>query len=243
MATNQKSKTKRTTTGQKAKESRRTQAKQGTEELQEFPISRSMLRHIYDSMIQSRLWAQSQGITPNISEATAIPAALSVKATDIFTAPADGRTLYPIVHKEIPVFAYDPATLREQLCNLRRKHSHGIALALVSESDFNSSGSLFQEALAKHLPIVWVVLANRRFDPDAPVFEIDVDGHDAVAVFRVLSESIRRARNGRGPVVIHAHRANTPLSAESPDNPLGRFEAYLNAKGLSADDIHVLHRT
>jgi hypothetical protein len=202
-----------------------------------------MLRHIYDGMIESRLWAQSQGFTAFISEATAIPAALAVKGTDIFAAPADGRTLYQIMHKETVVFAYDPATLRKRLPNLRRKHHHGIALVLLSQTDFDSSSSLLEEARQKRLPIVWVVLSDRRFDPNSPIFEIDVDGHDAVAVFRVISEAIRRARNGRGSVVVHAHGATTPLFANSSGNPLARLEAYLNAKGLSTDDIHVLHGT
>lgn len=202
-----------------------------------------MLRQIYDSMIECRLWARSNGFAPAVSEATAVPAALALKAHDIFAAPADGRTLYPITDEDTSVTAYQPAALKQALAETRRKHRHAVALAVVTERDFVAPGtaSLLAESRTELLPIVFVVLTDRVFNPDAAVIEIDVDGHDAVAVFRVVSESIRRARNGRGPAVLHAHGATTPLSANSPDNPIARFQAYLNAKGLSTDSIHVLH--
>lgn len=202
-----------------------------------------MLRQMYDSMIECRLWSQSKGFLPVVSEATAVPAALSVKGTDVFAAPPDGRTLYPIIHKETKVIPYEPALLRKTLSKVRPTHRHAVALAVVSQPEFDTSATLalLSEAAQNHWPIVFLELSDRCFDPAAQVIEIDVDGHDAVAVFRVVSESIRRARNGRGPAVIHAHGATTPLSKNSFDNPLARFQAYLNAKGLSTDDIHVLH--
>lgn len=224
--------------------SRRASSLAKPEEPQEFPISHAMLRRMYDSMIESRLWSQSQQLKPRVSEATAVPAALAVKANDTFFAPADGCTLYPVIHEETVVAAYEPENIRKGLMQVRRKHSHAMALAIVSESDFSSSETttLVIDALRDRLPIVFLVLSDQRFDPESHVIEIDVDGHDAVAVYRVVSESIRRARNGRGPAVIHAHGATTPLSGKSQHQPLERFQAYLNARGLSTDDIHVLHR-
>lgn len=202
-----------------------------------------MLRQIYDSMIECRLWARSNGLIPVVSEATAVPTALAVKGNDIFAAPADGRTLYPITHEATSVIPYHPPTLKQLLEKTRRKHRHAVAVAVVMRNDFaaRETTSLLAHAQAELLPTVFVVLTDVSFNPNSSVIEIDVDGHDAVAVFRVVSESIRRARNGRGPAVIHAHGSMTPLSASSQDNPLARFQAYLNAKGLSTDDIHVLH--
>lgn len=202
-----------------------------------------MLRQMYDSMIESRLWAQSKGFVPVVSEATAVPAALAVKGTDVFAAPADGKTLYPIAQKETSILAYDPPVLRKSLQTLRTRHRHGIALAVLTESAYDSAStaSLVAEAQRNLWPIVFIVLTDQRFDPAAKVVEIDVDGHDAIAVFRVVSESIRRARNGRGPAVIHAQGATSPLSADTLGDPLARFQAYLNAKGLSTERIHVLH--
>jgi len=215
-----------------------------SKEPQEFPISHTTLRHMYDAMIESRMWAQSNGATPALSEATAVAAALAVKANDIFAAPADGRTLYPITHEDTAVVAYDAALVRQALGKVRRQHRHAILLAIITEGDLDSTdtGSLLSDARQNLWPIVFLALTDRAFRPSAPVIEIDVDGHDAVAVYRVVSESIRRARNGGGPAVIHAHGATTPLSASSQDNPLERFQAYLNAKGLSTKGIHVLHK-
>ena len=202
-----------------------------------------MLRQIYDCMIESRLWARSKGFTPSISEATAVSAALSVKPSDIFAAPADGRTLYPVTHKQTAVIAYDAAHLRTVLSQRLNKHRHGIALVVLTELDYDSPAtkSLISDAHQNLWPIVFLALTDRPFDPSAHVIEIDVDGHDAVAVFRVVSESLRRARNGRGPAVIHAHGACSPLSSNSHGDPLARFQAYLSAKGLSTEKIHVLH--
>lgn len=202
-----------------------------------------MLRQIYDCMIESRLWARSRGFTSTISEATAVPAALSVKPSDVFAAPADGRTLYPVAHTQTAVIAYDPSHLHSALAQRRARHRNGIALAVMTEFEYDSAAtrSLIANAHQNLWPIVFVVLSDRLFDPGAPVIEIDVDGHDAVAVFRVISESLRRARNGRGPAVIHAHGASTPLSSNSLGDPLSRFQAYLTAKGLSTEKIHVLH--
>ncbi len=202
-----------------------------------------MLRRIYDSMIESRLWTRSQALKPGVSEATAVPTALAVKANDIFTASPDGCTLYPVTQAETFVMAYDANNVRKMLAKVRRKHSHAVALAVVKECDFASAETttLVQECLQDKLPIVWVVLTEQNFDPCSSIIEIDVDGHDAVAVFRVVSESLRRARNGGGPAIIHAHGAIKPLSGRSKDQPLQRFQAYLNARGLSTDDIHVLH--
>lgn len=195
-------------------------------------------------MIESRLWSQAQELKPRVSEATAVAAALAVKANDIFAAPADGCTLYPVAHEDTLVSVYHAGRLRESLAGVRRKYTHAVALAIVPESELLSrtTETLVTEALRNKLPIIFLALTDKPFDPASSVMEIDVDGHDAVAVFRVLSESIRRARNGRGPAVIHAHGATTPLSGKLQHRPLERFQAYLNARGLSTKDIHVLHR-
>lgn len=203
-----------------------------------------MLRQIYDAMIESRLWAQSKGFLPAISEATAVPTALAVQSNDIFAAPADGKTLYPIANEHTEVIAYSPIHLRKSLFDRRSNHRHSVALAVLTEFDYDSAAtnSFITEAQRNLWPIVFLVLTDRAFDPAASVIEIDVDGHDAIAVFRVVSESVRRARNGRGPAVIHAHGATAPLSSNSHGDPLARFQAYLNAKGLSTEKIHVLHQ-
>jgi TPP-dependent pyruvate/acetoin dehydrogenase alpha subunit len=73
---------------------------------------------------------------------------------------------------------------------------------------------------------------------------IPVDGCDAVAVFRVAQEAIRRAREGHGPAVIecltarsskiasNGERASTPYTAQ---DPLTFMEQYLRRKDLWSD--------
>ena len=73
--------------------------------------------------------------------------------------------------------------------------------------------------------------------PQRPV--ITVDGSDAVAVYRVASESINRARMGRGPTLIECsawdtnpgRRRQTGRAARL-DDPIDAMETYLMGKGL-----------
>ena len=65
---------------------------------------------------------------------------------------------------------------------------------------------------------------------------LTVDGEDAVAVYRVMQESVLRARFGGGPAVLWA--VMTPLNAGSPkrprsSQPVARLESYLAARGIS----------
>ena len=64
---------------------------------------------------------------------------------------------------------------------------------------------------------------------------LTVDGEDAVAVYRVMQESILRARHGGGPAVLWA--VMTPLSAAAPTmprsrQPIARLENYLAARNI-----------
>lgn len=75
--------------------------------------------------------------------------------------------------------------------------------------------------------------------PERNVPAIAVDGGDAVAVYRVASESIGRARRLRGPTVIECIHAGTNAPATTPNcrknmdnDPIGAMETYLTGKGL-----------
>jgi hypothetical protein len=113
-------------------------------------------------------------------------------------------------------------------------------------------------ASRRNLPIIFVLCHNASQDPDqvasaltltsdAPqalahgVPVIAVDGDDAVAVYRVASESVSRARQLRGPTLIESV---TAVSSDSPLNGATRnghktipvallnMENYLTGKGL-----------
>ncbi|MGA3046880.1 MAG: thiamine pyrophosphate-dependent enzyme [Terracidiphilus sp.] len=62
---------------------------------------------------------------------------------------------------------------------------------------------------------------------------LPVDGHDVVAVYRVASESIARARQGRGPTLIECKRWQSADMVHNRDNnPIHNMEKYLARKGL-----------
>jgi len=71
---------------------------------------------------------------------------------------------------------------------------------------------------------------------------IVVDGTDAIAVYRVVSESLSRARLGRGPTLIECrtappadHHAANPNGAVA--DPIGKMELYLTGKGLFRHEL------
>jgi len=83
--------------------------------------------------------------------------------------------------------------------------------------------------------------SKRAALPEALEFGVPViyvDGHDVVAVYRVASESIARARQRRGPTLIDCLAdASAPLaSAETALNgfsdPIATMESHLSAKGF-----------
>lgn len=122
----------------------------------------------------------------------------------------------------------------------------------------------------KELPILFVCQernrtngASQRTASNGSVKErsfgvpaISVDGNDAVAVFRVASESISRARLGRGPTVVDCrsfrvvgklagspqrtkpsnHGANEELIQRISEDAIANMEIYLSRKALFVED-------
>lgn len=96
-----------------------------------------------------------------------------------------------------------------------------------------------QQAAKLKLPILFLSLHREstadtsRWIEDSPhrldgvsLPSIMVDGHDAVAVYRVATESITHARKGNGPTLIDCRLAAT-------GNPLENMRNYLILKGLN----------
>jgi hypothetical protein len=213
-------------------------------EPQEFPVSHAILRTMYDAMVESRLWAQSRNLVPTISEATAVPSAVVLHRGDVLAAPADGRTLYPVSDRRVKVIPLDHNLLRDACQKaLRRRSGSVVAICPTATFDTQNFFDLLQEAQRRRWPLVCVLLSDRFYDPSSAIPEIDVDGHDAVAMFRVVGESVRRARNHRGPAIVHAHNATDTQMPDPLGDPLVRFQRYLEAKGLTTQRLHVVHKT
>ncbi len=92
------------------------------------------------------------------------------------------------------------------------------------------------QAAENNLPILFVSLDNPKASNvdgvSIPVQrrgyslpQINVDGNDVVAVYRVASESIAHARKGHGPALIHCMRTGA-------GDPIETMEKYLTGKGL-----------
>lgn len=64
---------------------------------------------------------------------------------------------------------------------------------------------------------------------------LTVDGEDAVAVYRVMQESVLRARQGGGPAVLWAVMTPVRSIATMPasDHPIARLRKYLAARKIS----------
>jgi pyruvate dehydrogenase E1 component alpha subunit len=65
---------------------------------------------------------------------------------------------------------------------------------------------------------------------------LTVDGEDAVAIYRVMQESVLRARLGGGPAVLWA--VMTPLNGAAPkmprsSQPIARLESYMAERNIS----------
>jgi hypothetical protein len=226
-----------------AKSSRLKRAKTAPTAPQEFPVSHAMLRNMYDAMVESRVWAQSRNLVPEISEATAVPSAVILHRGDVLAAPPDGRTLYPVADRRAKVISLEVGMIR-QACEKAQRRKTGVVLAICHSSNFDSPDfqDLLQEAHKRKWPLVCVLLSDRFYNPGSLIPEIDVDGHDAVAMFRVIGESVRRARNHRGPAVVHAHNATDMQHPDPLGDPLVRFQRYLEAKGLTTQRLHVVHK-
>jgi len=123
----------------------------------------------------------------------------------------------------------------------------GVALACQAEKKskkvvvaFSSTLSgVQQEALgfaAKNkLPIVFVLPHTPQTGDKSRDYEIPsiiVDGKDAVAVYRVSQEAVRRAREGHGPALICCAGLQATQAAT---DPLAHMENYLRQKKLWSD--------
>lgn len=146
----------------------------------------------------------------------------------------------------------DPVTIA---CDAAKAHftakNSAIAVAICSAAD--SPQESWEQSLSlasrRNLPLIVVCIhgpqsapppirATKGKNPQALVFGvpvITVDAHDVVAVYRVASESIARARQRRGPSFIESV-TSTPLvptaNRDQHRDAISAMEVYLGNKGL-----------
>jgi pyruvate dehydrogenase E1 component alpha subunit len=146
-------------------------------------------------------------------------------------------------------------------CEAARAHKAAKNSKIVAVTCGDGAASLgcWREALTRagelELPIIFV-WHNDPADRQESLIERDdlrskttsrnipaitVDGADAVAVYRVASESIQRARRLRGPTLIECRSGLLPGQANGKqpewNDPINTMETYLIAKGLFNPDL------
>lgn len=82
-------------------------------------------------------------------------------------------------------------------------------------------------------PLNWTSVQRLASRSGLPI--LSVDGEDAVAVYRVMQESVLRARSGGGPAVLWAMLPTPAEAASRPRTllPLARLERYLQARQIA----------
>jgi TPP-dependent pyruvate/acetoin dehydrogenase alpha subunit len=124
----------------------------------------------------------------------------------------------------------DPLQLAKHAA-IANKRSRAGQIAMVIEENkatpLRATLEAMRSASPRRLPMV--VVSLRKTIPLKPRScnfpSITVDGNDAVAVYRVVSEAIAHARKGSGPTLIEC------ASWENSD-PIQNMEKYLTRKGL-----------
>jgi TPP-dependent pyruvate/acetoin dehydrogenase alpha subunit len=109
-----------------------------------------------------------------------------------------------------------------------------VTVVFAAASEMNRTREIFAAAASQSLPVLYVLEGSARLTEvweGLPV--IRVDGSDAVAVYRVAHESIKRAREGGGATIIECA---VWLGDDEPQNPLEKLEKYLTGKKIFRQD-------
>jgi pyruvate dehydrogenase E1 component alpha subunit len=129
--------------------------------------------------------------------------------------------------------------------------ANNVVIAFAAEDEIAASRNALSFACELNLPVIYVQLPGssraqiRNFRRKIPsrLPEIPVDCGDAIAIYRVASEAIDKARRGAGGTLIRCvsyhlqsadHRKNSPR----PQDPIAYMRSYLEANGLWSDQIH-----
>jgi TPP-dependent pyruvate/acetoin dehydrogenase alpha subunit len=109
-----------------------------------------------------------------------------------------------------------------------------VTVVFTAACEMNQTDQIFATAGTQSLPVLYVLEGGTSLaDVWAGLPVIRVDGSDAVAVYRVAHESIRRARDGGGPTIMECAMWS---GHDEPQNSLTKLETYLTGKKLFRSD-------
>jgi pyruvate dehydrogenase E1 component alpha subunit len=120
-----------------------------------------------------------------------------------------------------------------------KKVKNGRIAVVFADDDSCFPDEALNQASTQKLPILFVCqkrLVPEGVDPQASKIPVlPVDGNDAVAIYRVATESITHARRGNGPTLIEC--LFEPVEAH---NPILKMESYLDRKGLFNEKLKLI---
>jgi len=150
----------------------------------------------------------------NVAASAQIPSALNIAAAAAMANKSSGN-------KKIAVVCSSEKSRTARLWKAALKLAGQDALPMIFVSlGTHSGGEVLESKLARG--------SLKTKACNFPI--ITVDGNDAVAAYRVASESIAHARKGDGPTLIECVRAKA-------DVPLENMERYLMRKGLFSEKL------
>jgi TPP-dependent pyruvate/acetoin dehydrogenase alpha subunit len=105
-----------------------------------------------------------------------------------------------------------------------------VAVVFAGSSKPKRMRESFARAAKQSLPVFYVLQSDAPFAGDyGNIPLIRVDGSDAVAIYRVAHESIKRAREGLGPTIMECVAWS---DEKEPKDPFKKLEEYLVDKKL-----------
>lgn len=117
-----------------------------------------------------------------------------------------------------------------------KKTKNGKIVVAFADGEASFPAEALEAARTQKLPILFLcrksVLSADVVLKAGKIPLLPVDGNDAVAVYRVATESITHARRGNGPTLIECIFA--PSEAH---DPISKMESYLTRKGLFDEEL------
>lgn len=203
-------------------------------------ISDEKFRQLYASLLQCRMLDTRLSATPAYDawlgcEASSAAVSCCLRRTDTVI-PTPRAALANYLHigsLSTSPSASGPAAhftaAIEAAFRYKTEKRGGLAVLFTRLAKPASMRETFAAAAKQSLPVLYIVEgATPAAEISSGIPVICVDASDAVALYRVVYESIARARDGVGPTILEC--AAWPVDPE-PD-PLLKLERYLAAKKL-----------
>jgi TPP-dependent pyruvate/acetoin dehydrogenase alpha subunit len=206
-------------------------------------ISDEKLKQLYAEMLRVRQHGKSRSSSRagkqswNFHEAPLVGTTIDLRAEDSLI--SSSNLLNNTVAQRAVVEADSVVTLATGAALLHRVQAKGnLALAFVDANDIARNHQFLRAAHLQSLPIIYVQVerdlpktTRRRTE----ITSIPVDKADVVAIYRVASESIDKARRGAGPTLIQCVPFSLKKASSTnhhAQDPIRYMEYYLRKKNL-----------